>query len=126
MDARRRELTLSWADVRRLAGGITTQTLLDIRRGQGDTGRPKTLRNIELALRWAPGSFAAIDDGREPTALDPDVQFAQPSDLERMARGAGVDYAARLREIRLLMGPAAFWREIARMEAEESPSFSAR
>lgn len=64
MDRRRAELGLRWADVAD-RGGITTQTLREVRAGARRL-RGLTKAAIERALEWAPGSVDVILDGGEP------------------------------------------------------------
>lgn len=95
--------------------GISKETLLKVRRGEG--GYPKTIRNVEAALGWALGSIETIKAGGEPTAVDVDAvlrnqtagMYAVPSD----------DPAVQLRDIRQRMGQTAFWREIVAMSDED-------
>lgn len=105
------ELGLSLDEVAERAG-IVRQTLYQIRDGRN--GHPRTMRNIEAQLQWAPGSFAAIDEGREPTEVNVSATLGRaPYVLP------GADPREQLREIRRQLGSAAFWTEIGLMQAEE-------
>lgn len=68
---RRRELGLTALDVQ-AAGGPSISSLSNMERGLKplDSYRPGHLTRLETALRWAPGSVAALRRGEEPTPLD--------------------------------------------------------
>lgn len=109
MNDRRLELSMSWDEVEKKAG-VTKNTMLSIRRGDGDS-YPKTIRNVEAALGWALGSISAIKAGREPRVVDVDAVIArQTVDVD--------DPAVQLRALLRRMGPTAFWREIGVMHTE--------
>lgn len=69
MDARRRDLRLTWDEVATRAG-INRETLRQIRNGNGDI-RPLSKTGIEDALEWERGSVDAILAGSEPTPIEP-------------------------------------------------------
>jgi hypothetical protein len=77
MDRRRAELGLRWADVAD-RGGITTQTLREVRAG---TRRPRGLTKaaIERALEWTPGSVDAALEGGEPAPVVTDPREGDPT-----------------------------------------------
>jgi len=62
---RMRELGLSRRQAS-LSGGPTEPTLLKIERGQSKRLDPDTLRKLDVALKWEPGSAAAILAGGDP------------------------------------------------------------
>jgi len=72
--ARRAELRLSQIDVRQ-AGGPSTSTQKTLERSEATTYRPSTLVDLELVLRWQPGSVAAVLAGGDPipAGADPDA-----------------------------------------------------
>lgn len=49
------------------SGGPSTATLRLIENASPTTPRPKSLRQLENALEWAPGSYRALLAGGEPT-----------------------------------------------------------
>jgi transcriptional regulator with XRE-family HTH domain len=69
--ARREELGLTQEDVA-TRGGPSTATLRLIEGASLTTPRPKSLRQLETALYWGPGSALAIYRGGEPVILDSD------------------------------------------------------
>ncbi|MGW6739685.1 hypothetical protein ACWGDX_02875 [Streptomyces sp. NPDC055025] len=77
MNARRLELGLAWKDVANVAG-ISYETLRGVRRGS-TAGAELTLRRIERALKWAPGSIDAVVAGGEATPLGDTGQGDQPA-----------------------------------------------
>jgi transcriptional regulator with XRE-family HTH domain len=64
MDERRLDLGMSWQAVAR-AAGLSPRTLQDIRSGAG-TPRRDTLRKIDAALAWIPGSAETALAGGDP------------------------------------------------------------
>jgi transcriptional regulator with XRE-family HTH domain len=74
MDARRRDLRLTWDEVATRAG-INRETLRQIRIGNGDI-RPLSATGIEDALGWDRGSIEAILAGDKPTTFYADAERA--------------------------------------------------
>lgn len=113
MDKRRKQLGLSWDEVAQ-AARVDRVTVFNIRNGAN--GHPKTMRNLEGALRWVIGKgISEIDAGREPVEVtDPLATQLAP------AAALGDDLAGQLRALRQRMGAAAFWQEIGAMQAEEA------
>lgn len=91
MDARRRELRLTWDKVA-TGAGIHRETLRQIRHGTGDL-RPLTITGLEDVLSWAHGSIDAIIEGGDPTPLDAD-------DEDTVAGRTLADLAAELEEVK--------------------------
>jgi hypothetical protein len=69
---RRRHLDIGQTDVARVLGGPGLATVQAIEGGGRGTGIPRraTLVGIDRALRWAPGSAAAVLSGGDPEPLD--------------------------------------------------------
>lgn len=111
------ELGISLDELAQRAG-IVRQTLYQIRDGR--RGHPRTMRNIEAQLRWAPGSLDDIDAGREPTLVDVAAVLARPA-----FQPPATDPREQLRAIRRQLGPVAFWTEIGVMQAEEKEAYGA-
>lgn len=73
MNDRRLELKLTWRTVAQRAG-LTTETVLQVRRGAaGAKGALSQRRVEEDGLRWRPGSIDSILAGGDPTPL-PDTE----------------------------------------------------
>jgi transcriptional regulator with XRE-family HTH domain len=118
MDARRKQLGMSWEEVAK-AAGLDRVTVFNIRNGAN--GHPKSIRNIEAALGWTLGSIAEIDAGREPVVVtDP---LASPTAFFTPAVETD-DPAVQLRALRQRMGAIAFWREIEVMREGETTTVS--
>lgn len=64
MNARRADLDMTWKDVAE-KGGLTTETLRQVRLGDSDI-RELTKRGIERALSWTQGSVDAVLAGGHP------------------------------------------------------------
>jgi hypothetical protein len=64
MDARRLDLGLTWREVA-ARGGLSYESLREIRTGPGGT-RTLTMRKIDAALEWLPGSVERTLNGGEP------------------------------------------------------------
>jgi hypothetical protein len=67
---RERRLALDDMTIRQAcaaAGGMALQTWTSVEQGKSVSDR--TLRRVETALRWAPGSAQDVLDGGEPTEL---------------------------------------------------------
>lgn len=101
---------MSWEELA-LQASIGRETLRRIREGAGG---PKAVRNVEAVLGWRVGSMTDIDEGGEPT-----VDEVVPAPAHVQLGALTEDYPARLRALRVAMGPAAFWREVGAMQAEE-------
>ncbi|TSD99365.1 helix-turn-helix domain-containing protein [Skermania sp. ID1734] len=67
--ARRARLGMTHDDVR-AAGGPSDRLMTKIEHGQGPEPSPSTLRKIDCALRWQPGSAAAVLGGEDPRPLE--------------------------------------------------------
>lgn len=109
---RRRSLGLSQAELRQ-AGGPSTDTLRKIEGGLAAQCDPRTLRKLETALHWEPGSVAAVLDGGDPcpaTARSRAADWllslrdvhgtftdAERRQIERVALAAAWDTAWRIR-----------------------------
>ncbi|SUD49571.1 Uncharacterised protein [Nocardia otitidiscaviarum] len=65
---RRQDLGVSRRQVS-LTGGPTEPTMLKIERGQARRMEPDTMRKLDFALRWEPGTAAAIVAGDDPAPL---------------------------------------------------------
>jgi transcriptional regulator with XRE-family HTH domain len=124
MDARRLQLRLNWRQLAD-AAGISYTALRAIRRGDY---RPTALtsRGLDEALRWTPGSAAAVLDGGHHTNLE-DVrpERSDPMDEEpaELAEDLGLAQrllAATVREMKLSPDEAdEVWRHV-RLELERS------
>ena len=91
VEARVTELGMTWQDVR-AAGGPGIRTLSDLRHGRWASFRPATLRKLDTALRWVPGTAQACLDGREPPPLNGAEPALPAADWrpEALAAGYGV------------------------------------
>lgn len=69
MDERRLDLGLTWRDVAQRAG-ISYEAIRSLRTGTTDM-RSLTLRKLDKALEWQPGSAARVLTGGDPSPLDP-------------------------------------------------------
>ena len=83
--------------------GISERTLSKLELGQSPS-HPARLAMIELALRWTPGSAAAVLSGREPAEMQPQAsraagrqggQFEDPA-FQRIWETPGLTEAERL------------------------------
>lgn len=91
MDARRRDLAMTWAEVAREAK-ITVETLRAVRRGN-NVPSPLTARGLDRALRWRPGSVEEILAGGGPAVIgtaathdEPDLTPDEAELVERIRR----------------------------------------
>ncbi len=99
---RRRQDELGWSQQDVIAAGDgkpSQKTLSQIENAGGTNYAPRTLSQLEDALRWARGSVAAILSGGEPTPTDsPEGRSGTPLSAH-LAQLAGDDpghlYAAR-------------------------------
>lgn len=67
--SRRQQMGYTQQDVTRDGGpSDTTQTGIELGTASGVS--PATLRKLDTALRWQPGSAKAVMDGGDPTVLD--------------------------------------------------------
>jgi hypothetical protein len=99
MDARRRDLRLTWDEVATRAG-INRETLRQIRIGNGDI-RPLSATGIEDALGWDRGSIKTTLAGGEPTTSAVD---AERQALERDYQDPAVAaLAAEVAELRAMV-----------------------
>lgn len=63
-------------------GGPSPETVIKFEHGKiSPAPQPRTLYGFDLALRWAPGSSAAILEGGEPTPL-PEVRTHQRNETQ--------------------------------------------
>jgi hypothetical protein len=120
MNGRRKKLGLRWVDVAQ-RGGITTQTLRELRAGIREP-RELTKAAIERALEWAAGSIDAIRDGDEPTEVPQPVEGADVTPQ----RANLMDEIVAVRkwlgeEAAWVIVRAAFDRPVERDEYRESP-----
>lgn len=121
MNGRRKDLGLRWLDVAQ-RGGITTQTLRELRAGAREP-RELTKAAIERALEWEPGSVDAILAGGEPTPVPQPVEGADVTpqranlmdEIVAVRKWLGEDAA-------WVIVRAAFARPVNDNEYEESPS----
>jgi DNA-binding transcriptional MerR regulator len=81
LETRADEIDLDWVAVAREAG-ITVETLRAVRRGNNRPSRA-TRKGLDRALRWEPGSVAAILEYGEPTPVHP-TGSQQLEDVRRM------------------------------------------
>lgn len=75
VEARRRELMLSQAELAAKAG-TSESTVRSIETARRDGYRASTLREIAAALGWSPGSLDAVYAGRKPTVVKPERESA--------------------------------------------------
>jgi transcriptional regulator with XRE-family HTH domain len=88
---RRDQLGLTQEEVA-VSGGPSTATLRLIEKSAQDAYRAKSLRQLEDALRWAPGSVRAVLDGGEPRERDGSGSGVSSLDrLDRLEAELGVD-----------------------------------
>ncbi|NLE82412.1 MAG: helix-turn-helix domain-containing protein [Rhodococcus sp.] len=73
--SRRRGLGMT-RDAVRAAGGPSDTRLASIEEGTGPAPTPSTLRKLDTALQWTPGSAATVQRGGTPTEL---VSSSEPA-----------------------------------------------
>ncbi|WP_267898993.1 helix-turn-helix domain-containing protein [Thermomonospora amylolytica] len=122
MDERRAELGLDWQEVADQAG-ITREGLRRIRRGTGKM-RAKTMRGIERALRWKPGSIDAILAWGDPNP-EPEPEPPAETAVEKLAKLLG-EMEATMDRIESMLDERGrrlmrAGREIARTAVESQP-----
>lgn len=109
MDERRLELDMKWEEVA-AAAGIKPPTLRAIRNGTNHPS-PLTMRGIDRALRWEPGSVDAVLAGGTPTVRErapagPGYETAEagpmavPTDEELRATGLQPETVEALLDMR--------------------------
>jgi hypothetical protein len=90
VDARAAELGMTWQDVWS-AGGPGLRTIAELRQGRWARPRPATLKKLDAALRWTPGTAQAHLDGRDPASLNGRRVPAPASDWRPHLAGAGYE-----------------------------------
>lgn len=86
--ARRIQLGHRTREALAAASGLSHRTLSYIEQGSTRTYNPGTIAQLEHALRWLPGSVAAILDGGDPTP-EPEPQHDLPEPLARLVAAYG-------------------------------------